>query len=100
LEKTNPNQPLSQPMAASGRNHRLLPALAKNKPLACFLNASRPLAGEPLWCAFPQTNRKNPAKTPKNYEKHTKKSQLSKSVLFDSWLLCSDYNINIENSKG
>ena len=24
-----------------GRNHRLLPALAKNMPLACFLNASR-----------------------------------------------------------
>ena len=26
-----------------GRNHRLLPALAKNMPPACFLNASRPL---------------------------------------------------------
>ena len=26
----------------SGRNHRLLPALAKNMPPACFLNASRP----------------------------------------------------------
>ncbi|MBR6725750.1 MAG: hypothetical protein IKL81_02040, partial [Clostridia bacterium] len=26
-----------------GRNHRLLPALAKNMPLAYFLNASRPL---------------------------------------------------------
>ena len=27
--------------ASPGRNHRLLPALAKNMPLACFLNASR-----------------------------------------------------------
>ena len=27
---------------STGRNHRLLPALAKNKPPACFFNASRP----------------------------------------------------------
>ena len=32
--------------ASPGRNHRLLPALAKNMPLACFLNASR-LKGKP-----------------------------------------------------
>ena len=40
-----PSQSPSVTAYGPGRNHRLLPALAKNMPPACFLNASRPQRG-------------------------------------------------------
>ena len=39
----NPSVSLRLPACGPGRNHRLLPPLAKNVPLAHFLNASAPL---------------------------------------------------------
>ncbi len=51
--------------------------------------------GEPFFI-----HRNQIAKTSKNHEKYTKKSRLSKSVLFVRRVLCSDYNTNIKNIKG
>ena len=47
-----PHQSTDKRLTASpGRNHRLLPALAKNMPLVCFLYASR-LKGKPTPSVF------------------------------------------------
>ena len=44
-----PPQPPSEAAQRPGRNHRLLPTLAKNVPQAHFLNASSPLS---RWSLF------------------------------------------------
>ena len=48
-EKTNTSLIISPSVTCgdSGRNHRLLPALAKNMSPTCFFNASRPSQREP-----------------------------------------------------
>ena len=57
-EKSSPRRRTSSDLAyarppSPGRNHRLLPALAKNMPLACFLNASRQGGRRFYWATVP-----------------------------------------------